>query len=311
MSALQRRPLFLPKRHTTTGMSTSKGHNDTPNVKYRGDGLPQEADLSTSSRNSSTSARTRPTAPPPSSQVSEPHPEQGGGRGTRTSHRRGATHSGSRWRMPSKARPVTPKPFKDSRIRREFEAVKERMEDRWNADADKVDRFIRACQSPIERQFVIDLVEEAGGRLERAHTAAERPDGWSLTISSPFRLQRRLHTSPWLEVYPQRPILTPESDEKAYRQVDFFFEVCCDEAPAGINGRSCLRRFFVETEGEKYHSNPRERGRDHDRARKLRRIGVEPIRFTGSQVNSSEHHTAEEALRFAWDVGTKPIESGD
>ncbi len=291
-------------------MSTSKGHNDATDVKYRGDGLPQEADLSTSSRNSSTSARTRTTSTSTRTRPT-PSPQQKGGRTRRTSRKREPTaHSESRWRMPDKSRSVTPKPFKDRKIRREFEAVKEKMRDRWNADPGKVATFITACQSPIERQFVIDLVEEAGGRLERACTAAERPDGWSLTISSPFRLQRRLHTSPWLEVYPQRPILTPESDEKAYRQVDFFFEVCCDEAPAGINGRSCLRRFFVETEGEKYHSNPRERGRDHDRARKLRRIGVEPIRFTGSQVNSSEHHTAAEALRFAWDVGTKPIESG-
>lgn len=277
-------------------MSTSKGHNGDPNVKYRGDGLPQEADLSTSSRNSSASAR-----------ASTPSPTR---TDTRTSCRQSATHSGSRWRMPSRAKRATPKSFEKLRIRQKFEALKEKMEDRWNADPDKVAKFITACQSPIERQFVMSLVKEADGRLERACTAAKHPDEWFLTIRSPFRLQDRLHTSPWLEVYPQRPILTPESDRRTSRRVDFLFEVYRDEAPAGINGRSCVKRFFVETDGEKHHSGWTKRAQDRRRDRQLRRIGLEPLRFTGSEVNDSEYHTAAEALEFVWDMGAKPIESG-
>lgn len=266
-------------------MSTSKRRNGALSVKHGGDSLPRKADLETSTSRSDTSATTSGTS-------------------TRT---RSTTRSGSRWKMPNKSKPVTPKPFKDRGIRRRFETVREQMADTWNATPDDVATFITACQSPIERQFVTELVEEAGGRLERACTAAKRPDGWYLTISSPFRLQRRLHTSPWLKVYPQRPILTPMSDEKRYRQVDFFFEVCCDESPAGLNDPSCLQRFCVETEGENYHSGPRQRGRDHDRARQLRRVEVESIRFTGSQVNNDDYLTAAKALRFAWDIGTRPI----
>jgi hypothetical protein len=189
-------------------------------------------------------------------------------------------------------------------IHRRLEAVKEEMGDRWRADPEDVSDFISACQSPIERRFVIDLVDEAGDRLERASTVGKRPDEWFLTISSPFRIQRRLHTSPWLEVYPQRPILTPRDDEKSYRRVDFLFEVCCDEAPAGMQDRSCVRRFFVETEGKEYHGDPKQRGRDHDRARQLMRLGLDPIRFTGEQVNSSDYYTAAEALDLVWHRGT-------
>lgn len=212
--------------------------------------------------------------------------------------------------MPTGVSPATPSSCPDRMIHRKFEAIKEEMGDIWRADPDDVSEFMKACQSPIETLFVIDLVDEAGDRLERASTVANRTDEWSLTISSPFELQKDLHTAPWLEVYPQRPILTPEDDEKSYRVVDFLLEICCDEAPAGKNGRSCVKRFFVETEGHDYHSSSTQRGRDHDRARQLRRIGLEPIRFTGSQVNSSDYHTAEEALEFVWDVGPRSIIRG-
>jgi hypothetical protein len=207
--------------------------------------------------------------------------------------------------MPDGVSSVTPSPCRDRMIHRKLEAIKEEMGDRWRADPDDVFTFTTACQSPIEKLFIIDLVDEAGERLERASTVAERPDEWSLTISSPFNIQRRLHTAPWLEVYPQRPILTPEDDEKSYRVVDFLLELCCDEAPVGVNNRSCVQRFFVETEGHDYHSGSKQRGRDHDRVHQLMRLGLDPIRFTGSQVNSSRHCTAAEALDLMWQRGAR------
>jgi hypothetical protein len=209
--------------------------------------------------------------------------------------------------MPNGVDAVTPSSCPDRRIHHKFKAVRERVEDRWRTDPDDVSTFVTACESPIERLFVIDLVEEAAGRLERASTVAARPDEWFLTVSSPFSLQKRLHTSPWLRIFPQRPILTPEDDDKWYRQVDFLLELWCDESPAGKNGQKCIKRFFVETEGHDFHCNSEQRGRDHDRVRQLMRLGLDPIRFTGSQVNSSSHSTAAEALELAWQRGARPL----
>lgn len=271
-------------------MTTPNRHEQFENVKSRGDGAPSNEELSSSS----------------------PGVLPGEDSTAGTSSDTGALpEAEERWRMPSGTTSVDPHGRHKLEIERQFDRANEATGERWKPDAGELHDFMAACQSPAEKLFLIDLMEVAGGRLENVSTAWSRVDGWYLTISAPFHIQRELGCAPWFRVYPQRPILMPDDlldlrdtrrsrDDDLYCRVDFL-AVLHVEAPS-VEESECPspQPVVVEIDGKGNHSSGQDIRRDYTRNHKFQGIGVPVYRYPASDVNDSQYDTGAKVLSDMW-----------
>lgn len=265
-------------------MSIPNGNQQSQNVNHIGDGAAQSAELA---------------------EISGPSPSS---RPEKTTEEGSATHR--RWRMPPKVPAVTPSRRHKRDVERRFQQADEAAGHQWKADSDEVYDYMAVCESAAEKLFLIDLVEEAGTHLEHVSTAWARPDGWYITISSPFHVQRKLGCAPWFRVYPQRPILMPDGlmDKRGtrpapagglYSRVDFLAVVHV-ETPAE-NGKEASRQpVVIEIDGKGSHSGEQKTRRDYTRNHRFQRIGVPPYRYLASDVNDSGYDTGQKVLSDLW-----------
>ena len=259
-------------------MSTSNGNQQRANVKSNaqsaGDGAPEDVELSAISK------------------LAGRDPADQATTSESTVHRR--------WRMPSKVPSVEPSRRHKWEIERRFEQVEETAGQNWGADPDEVYNFMAACGSPAEKRFLLELTEEAGARLERASTAWSRVDGWYLTISAPFHVQRKHGCAVWFRLYPQRPILMPDDlfdrrdarrtpDADPYCRVDFLAVLHIESPVDEKGGDACPWPVVIEIDGKGNHSGGQEIRRDYRRNHKFRKIRVQPYRYTARDVMSSEY----------------------
>jgi hypothetical protein len=167
------------------------------------------------------------------------------------------------------------------------------------------------CESPAEKLFLIDFLREAGRCLEDVSMAWSRVDGWYITISAPFHFQQELGYVSWFRVYPQRPILMPESlidqrgtrrsaDGSLYCRVDFLAVLHVEATPAGDDEGPSKQPLVIEIDGKGNHSSGQDIRRDYTRNHKSQRIGVPMYRYLASDVNDSQYDTGAKVLSDVW-----------
>jgi hypothetical protein len=222
-----------------------------------------------------------------------------------------------RWRMPPGATSVDPSGRHKWEIKRKFDRVKE-SNGQWGADPDEVLKFMAACESPAEKLFVIELLKEAETQIQHVSTAWSRADGWHITISTPFHVQRRHGCASWFRVYPQRPIQLSDNifdrrdvcqspDGDLYCRVDFL-AVIHVETPTVDTSAKSPRPVVIEIDGKGNHSGRQKIRRDYTRNHKFQKIGVPVYRYLASDVNDSGYDTGAKVLSDLWAEAGREIE---
>ena len=160
----------------------------------------------------------------------------------------------------------------------------------------EMDQAVAACVSPIERRLFLALLV-VGRHLDALSTSVE-----VIGHYTKVDLNRYGYDEPHVSVIPQHDI-----DD---HRVDFLIEYAQEYWPRMSNRnpepRCALASLIIECDGHEFHDRTKEQAsNDRARDRKLKKLGYEVFRYTGSDIYGDPFKCAMDA----WDMVVRSVQS--